>query len=81
MSEAETIKNSDSPRTQTSLADDFRRLGLEEGMVVIVHSAMSKLGWVNGGPVDGRVISPSFGQPVGIIGPPRTFEIGLKLGF
>ncbi len=36
---------------------------------------------VNGGPVDGRVISPSFGQPVGIIGPPRTFEIGLKLGF
>ncbi len=50
MSEADAIKNADHPRTRASLAADFRALGLQAGMTVIVHSAMSKLGWVNGGP-------------------------------
>ena len=38
------------------------------------------LGRFNGGPIEGRVTSRSFGQPVGQVGPPRTVEIGLKLG-
>ncbi|MGI6127617.1 MAG: AAC(3) family N-acetyltransferase, partial [Planifilum sp.] len=39
------------PHTVDSLAADFRRLGLEEGMTVIVHSSLRSLGFVCGGPV------------------------------
>ncbi len=35
----------------------------------------------NGGPVDGAVTSREFSRPVGQAGPPRTLEIGLKMGF
>ncbi len=51
MSEALTIKNSPEPRTYETLKDDFQRLGLKKGMIVLVHSSLSKIGWVNGGPV------------------------------
>lgn len=36
---------------------------------------------VNGGLVDGRVVSPSFGRTIGLAGPPRTLELGLRLGY
>lgn len=39
------------PRTRRSLAADLRRLGLTPGMVVLLHSSLSSLGWVCGGPV------------------------------
>lgn len=51
MTELQTIQNADSPRTRASLAADLRRLGVQPGMTLLVHAAMSKLGWVNGGPV------------------------------
>lgn len=35
--------------TRSGLADDLRRLGLERGDTVLVHSAMSRVGWVPGG--------------------------------
>jgi len=35
----------------------------------------------NGGPIQGRVTSADFGLPIGQIGPPRTIEAGLKIGF
>ena len=35
----------------------------------------------NGGPVEGRAISPDFGRPIGLAGPPRTMELGLRLGY
>lgn len=35
--------------TRSGLADDLRRLGLERGDTVLVHSAMSQVGWVPGG--------------------------------
>jgi aminoglycoside 3-N-acetyltransferase len=49
--ELEIINNTPEPRTRTSLAHDLRIFGLEPGMTVIVHSALSSLGWVNGGAV------------------------------
>ncbi len=51
MSEATTIHNTPAPRTRRTLADDLSRLGLHAGMTVMVHSSLSKLGWVCGGPV------------------------------
>ncbi|QQK77692.1 AAC(3) family N-acetyltransferase [Salicibibacter cibarius] len=51
MSQSELIQQSKAPQTRTSLANDLRKLGLDEGMVIIVHSSMKSLGWVCGGPV------------------------------
>jgi aminoglycoside 3-N-acetyltransferase len=51
MSELDTIQNIPAPRTRKSLAADLRALGIRPGMTLLVHTAMSKLGWVCGGPV------------------------------
>lgn len=71
MTELETIQTIPSPRTRDTLAADLRTLGVHSGMVVIVHSSLSSIGWVNGGSVavvqalldvitlDGTVIMPT----------------------
>ena len=51
MGEADVIKKTDTPVTVHSLMDDFSALGLTSGMTVIVHSSLSSLVWVCGGPV------------------------------
>ncbi|MDX1664873.1 MAG: AAC(3) family N-acetyltransferase [Candidatus Promineifilaceae bacterium] len=51
MSEHETVKKTPAPRTRATLAADLRALGLEAGMTVLVHAALSQLGWVSGGAV------------------------------
>jgi hypothetical protein len=35
----------------------------------------------NGGPIDGATISSDFGESIGQIGPPRTIELGFRVGF
>lgn len=55
MSELETIQHLEAeaghPNTTRTLVRDLKQLGLHAGQTVIVHSSLSKLGWVNGGPV------------------------------
>lgn len=51
MSEADAIARSATPCTRVSLGDDLRSLGVEQGMTVLVHSSLSRLGWVCGGSV------------------------------
>ena len=51
MSEQRLIQETPMPRTRESLARDLRALGVEAGMTLEVHSSLSKLGWVSGGPV------------------------------
>ncbi|RCW51349.1 MULTISPECIES: aminoglycoside N(3)-acetyltransferase [Halanaerobium] len=50
MKEKEIIEKTDRPITKNSLVKDLKKLNLE-GEIVIVHSALSKLGWVCGGAV------------------------------
>lgn len=49
--EASAVARADMPRTRESLAHDLRSLGLAAGDTVLVHSSLSALGWVCGGPV------------------------------
>lgn len=49
MSEETVIAQTDVPLTTTALTTALRRCGLADGQTVLVHLAMSKLGWVIGG--------------------------------
>ena len=50
MSEKEAIdKMVHGPNTLTSLVNDLRKLGLHEGMTLLVHASLRSLGWVCGG--------------------------------
>lgn len=51
MSEEKAVALVGQPNTRESIAADLRRLGVEAGMVLLVHSSLSRIGWVNGGPV------------------------------
>lgn len=87
MSESDTIHNTQGgPVTVHSLEKDFCALGLSAGMTVLVHSSLSALGWVSGGPVaviqalenvltsDGTLVMPThssdLSDPAGWQNPP-----------
>jgi aminoglycoside 3-N-acetyltransferase len=49
MAEADLIARTSFPLTAQTLADQLQRCGLRAGQTVLVHLAMSSLGWVVGG--------------------------------
>ena len=49
--EVATIDSGSLPLTVDSLAEQFAAVGLAEGQTVLVHTRMSALGWIAGGPV------------------------------
>ncbi|MDK2879324.1 MAG: aminoglycoside 3-N-acetyltransferase [Thermoanaerobacteraceae bacterium] len=51
MSEAEVINKTLQLNTRQSIAEDLYKLGVDRGATVLVHSSLSALGWVCGGPV------------------------------
>ena len=51
MREGQVVRKTETPATIESLQADFRLLGIKTGMVLLVHSSLSALGWVCGGPV------------------------------
>lgn len=51
MTEADQIAHTPSPVTKANLITDLKTLGLKPGDLVLVHSSLSALGWVSGGPV------------------------------
>jgi len=48
VSEEEVIKRSLKPQTRTSLKEGLAEAGVKSGMVLLVHSSLSSLGWVCG---------------------------------
>ena len=51
MSEGEQIARTERPITADRLRDDLLALGVKPGDLLLVHSSLAALGWVNGGPV------------------------------
>jgi aminoglycoside 3-N-acetyltransferase len=52
MSERDAIKISvNGPVTRTTLIEDLETIGVQAGMTLLVHSSLSRMGWVCGGPV------------------------------
>ena len=51
MSQGKIVQKTDVPATIDSLQSDFNALGIRSGMVLLVHSSLSAMGWVCGGPV------------------------------
>jgi aminoglycoside 3-N-acetyltransferase len=51
MSEAEAIRASEKPVTLSTLTSDLEQLGVRAGMVLLVHTRLSALGWVCGGAI------------------------------
>lgn len=51
MSEADAVARADGPRTVGTIAGDLHALGLSRDAIVLVHSSLSSMGWVAGGPV------------------------------
>lgn len=51
MPEEAVIETTPFPQTRKSLAKNLRMLGVQEGITLLVHSSLHKMGWVSGGPV------------------------------
>ena len=51
MPESQAVRKTETPATVESLQTDFKALGIEKGMVLLVHSSLSTMGWVCGGAV------------------------------
>ena len=49
MTEAEAVAAATKPATTSSLVGELRALGIQGGETVLVHSSLSRLGWVCGG--------------------------------
>src|SRR5579871_1511410 len=86
MSEEAAVHRAQMPRTRESLTADLRALGVQPGMTLLVHSSLSALGWVSGGPVavvqalldvlghDGTLVTPTqsgqYSDPAYWVAPP-----------
>ena len=51
MSEGQVVRETETLATVESLQTDLKAIGLEHGMVVLVHASLRALGWVCGGAV------------------------------
>ena len=76
MTEAELIARTRRPITVDSLATELAELGTSEGDVVLVHSSLSSLGWVNEGAVAVvQALIQAVGESGTIVMPSQSWQI------
>ena len=76
MTETGEIKRNALPLTVASLTTDFRNLGVEPGMTLLVHSSLSSLGWVCGGPVAViQALEAALGESGTLVMPAHSGEL------
>lgn len=76
MKEADVIKQLREPHTRASLHENFKTLGLEKGMTIIVHSSLSAFGWVCGGAVAVvQALMDAVGTEGTIVMPTQTADV------
>lgn len=77
MSEADIIaKTKSQPNTKVSLKQDLKKLGLTEGMTLIVHSSLSSLGWICGGiPTLILALEESIGEKGTLVMPAHSGDL------
>ena len=51
MTEADAVKYTKKPNTLRTIVDDLKRLGIKKGDILLLHSSLSKIGWIAGGAV------------------------------
>jgi aminoglycoside 3-N-acetyltransferase len=51
MRESDTISKLEYPLTRQLLVEELMEIGVQNGMTLLVHSSLSAMGWVSGGPV------------------------------
>jgi len=60
-------------QTRKSIVDDLRRMGISEGMTLIVHSSLKSIGKVVGGPVSIILaLEEALGENGNIVMPTQT---------
>jgi aminoglycoside 3-N-acetyltransferase len=71
-SEKDVVDSTDNPITIGGLIEDFKKFGIKPGSLLIMHSSLSKIGWVAGGAVavisaildvitpNGTLVMPTF---------------------
>ena len=77
MSEVRVINHTrGAPATVRSLHNDLRRLGVRKGGVLLVHSSLSSLGWVCGGPVAViQALEGALGREGTLVMPTHTSQL------
>lgn len=76
MSEGNVIEGTTKPATVTSLVGDLRALGVEPGMTIMVHSSLSRLGFVAGGaPAVVKALLESVGAAGTIVMPTHSTDL------
>lgn len=76
MSEGQAVRQAETPATVESLQADFEALGVKKGMVLLVHSSLSALGWVCGGPVAVIIaLQEVFGETGTLVMPTHSTDL------
>lgn len=65
MSERDVVAATPEPATVATLVRDLRRLGVEAGATLLVHSSLSRLGWIAGG---AQAVVAALGEAAGAHG-------------
>ena len=76
MREGQTVQKTKVPATVESLQADFKALGIEKGMVLLVHSSLSAIGWVCGGAVAVIIaLQKVLGKPGTLVMPTHSTDL------